>query len=135
MISKSLAIEEKRLHASQHINIKFYQLCFYFEAGINLLMSSNTDLNSWEMILIGCSNGEIVVQSCPTIWEPMNCSPPGSSVHGILQERILEWVILFSKGFSQLGTWTQVSYIIGGFFTVWATRNQHVPQFVEIEVP
>ena len=34
----------------------------------------------------------LVTQSCPTLWDPMDCSPPGSSVHGILQARILEWV-------------------------------------------
>ena len=40
-----------------------------------------------------------VVQSCPTLCDPMDCSPPGSSVHGILQARILEWVaISFSRG-------------------------------------
>ena len=33
-----------------------------------------------------------LLQSCPTLCEPMDCSPPGSSVHGILQARILEWV-------------------------------------------
>ena len=32
------------------------------------------------------------LQSCPTLCDPMNCSPPGSSVHEILQARILEWV-------------------------------------------
>ena len=32
-----------------------------------------------------------VVQSCPTLSDPMDCSPPGSSVHGILQARVLEW--------------------------------------------
>ena len=38
-----------------------------------------------------------VAQSCLTLCDPMDCSPPGSSVHGILQARILEWVaILFS---------------------------------------
>ena len=44
-----------------------------------------------------------VTQSCPTLCnDPMNCSPPGSSVHGILQARILEWVaISFSRGSSQ----------------------------------
>ena len=48
----------------------------------------------------------------------------GSSVHGILQARILEWVaISFSRGFSQLRDRTQVSYIIHGFFTIWATRE------------
>ena len=40
-------------------------------------------------------------QSCPTLWDPMDCSPPGFSVHGILQARILEWVVIpFSRGSS-----------------------------------
>ena len=43
-----------------------------------------------------------VAQSCPTLCDPMDCSLPGSSVHGILQERVLEWVaISFSRGSSQ----------------------------------
>ena len=42
-----------------------------------------------------------VAQSCPTLWDPMDCSPPGSSVHGILQARIQEWVsISYSRGSS-----------------------------------
>ena len=41
-------------------------------------------------------------QSCPTLSDPMGCSPPGSSVHGLLQARILEWIaISFSRGSSQ----------------------------------
>ena len=43
-------------------------------------------------------------QSCPTLCDPMDCSPPGSSVHGILQATILGWVaISFSRGFSDPG--------------------------------
>ena len=43
----------------------------------------------------------IVAQSCPTLCDPMDCSPPGSSVHGVLQARILEWVAIpFSRGSS-----------------------------------
>ena len=43
-----------------------------------------------------------VAQLCPTLCDPMDCSPPGSSIHGILQARILEWVaISFSRGSSQ----------------------------------
>ena len=43
-----------------------------------------------------------VAQLCPTLCDPMDCSPPGSSVHGISQERILEWVaISSSRGSSQ----------------------------------
>ena len=42
-----------------------------------------------------------VAQSCPTLCDPVDCSPPGSSIHGILQARILEWVaISFFRGFS-----------------------------------
>ena len=40
----------------------------------------------------------LVVQSCPTLCEPMDCSPPGSSVHGILQARTLEWLAISSPG-------------------------------------
>ena len=39
----------------------------------------------------------VCAQSCPTLWDPMVCSPPGSSVHGILQARILEWVAISSS--------------------------------------
>ena len=40
----------------------------------------------------------LVTQSCPTLWDPMDCSPPGSTIHEIFQARILEWVaISFSR--------------------------------------
>ena len=46
-----------------------------------------------------------VAQLCSTFYSPVDCSPPGSSVHGIFQARILEWVaISFSKGSSTPGT-------------------------------
>ena len=63
----------------------------------------------------------LVAQSCPTLCDPMDCSPPGSSVCGILQARILEWIAMpSSKGSSQPRDWTQVSHIAGGLFTIWA---------------
>ena len=66
----------------------------------------------------------LVTQSCPTLCDPMDCSPPGSSVHGILQAWILEWdAIPFSKGFSQPRDQTWISYIAGRFFTIWATST------------
>ena len=40
-----------------------------------------------------------VTQSCPTLCDPMDCSPPGSSVHGILQARILEWAAISKAQF------------------------------------
>ena len=69
-------------------------------------------------------SGSEVTQSCPTLCNPMDCSLPGSSLHGILQARVLEWVaISFSRGSSQLRDWTQVSLIPGRCFNLWAARE------------
>ena len=55
---------------------------------------------------------------------PMDCSLPGSSVHGIFQAIVLEWIaISFSRGSSQPRDQTQVSCIIDRYFTVWAIRE------------
>ena len=55
-----------------------------------------------------------VAQSCPTLCDPMDCSLPCSSVHGIFQARVLEWgAIAFSRGSSQPGDRTWVSRIVG----------------------
>ena len=68
-----------------------------------------------------------VAQLCPTLCDPMDCSLPGSSVHGIFQARILEWVaIFFSRGSSWHRDQTQVSCIVGWLFTLWATRESPV---------
>ena len=67
-----------------------------------------------------------VSQSCLTLCNPMDCSLPDFSVHGILQTTILECIaISFSKGSSQPRDWTQVSRIVGRHFTLWATREVH----------
>ena len=68
-----------------------------------------------------------VAQSCPTLCDPVDCSPPSSSVHGILQARILEWVaISFSRAPSRPRDWTQVSRIAGRRFNLWATREAQI---------
>ena len=83
----------------------------------------------WRCLRMDAPNAKpqvLVIQSCPILWDPMDCSPPGSSVHGILQPRILEWVAMpFSRGSSQPRDRTQVSCIAGGFFTVLATKEAH----------
>ena len=62
-----------------------------------------------------------VAQSCPTLCDPVDYSLPGSSIHGIFQARILEWVsISFSRRSSRPRDWTRVSHIVGWPFTVWA---------------
>ena len=69
----------------------------------------------------------LVTQSCQPL-RPMDCcSLPGPSVHGILQARILDWVVIpFSGGSSQPRGRTWVSCITGSFFTIWATRKSSV---------
>ena len=65
------------------------------------------------------------IYNVQTLCDPMDCSLPGSSVHGILQARILEWVAVpVSRGSSQPRNFESgVSCIAGGFFTSWATRE------------
>ena len=78
----------------------------------------------WKQALLWVKVKVFITQSCPTLCDPMDCSSPGSSVHGILQARILEWVaIFFSRGSSRLRDWTWVSHIAGRLFTDWATRE------------
>ena len=65
-------------------------------------------------------------KSLSRVWlcDPIDCSLPGSSVHGLLQARVLEWIASpLSRGSSQPTNRIQVSRIAGGFFTVWATRE------------
>ena len=65
------------------------------------------------------SNLRVCAQSCSTLCDPMDCSPPVSSGHGILQSRILEWVaISFSRESFRPGDQTHVSCIASGFFTI-----------------
>ena len=72
-----------------------------------------------------------VTQSCPTLCDPVDCSPPGSSVHEILQARILEWVaISFSRGSSRPRDRIQVSRIAGRHFNLWATREAQMHVFI-----
>ena len=68
-----------------------------------------------------------IAQSCPTLATPCTVELPGFSVHGILQARILEWVaISFSRASSQPRNRTQVSCIVGRFFTNWAMGEAHM---------
>ena len=71
-----------------------------------------TTSTTWEaLFLLGCVCAKSL-QPCPTPYNPMDCSPPGSSVHGVLQARILEWVAMSSSRESSWPRdWTHVSYI------------------------
>jgi len=65
-----------------------------------------------------------VAQSCPTLCDHMDCSLSGSSVHGIFQARVLEWIaVSFSRESYRPRNQTGVSCIAGRHFTIWATRE------------
>ena len=84
---------------------------FYFPYAV----SSWATAELYEAINSVCMPGDgLVAQSCLTLWDPMDCCPPGSPVHGIFQARILEWfAISFSRGSSWPRDQTQVSCITG----------------------
>ena len=83
---------------------------------------------SWIIFMFEIENERV---SCSVVGHsfvtPWTVAQPGSSVHGILLARILEWVaISSSRGSSQPRGWTLVSHIAGRFFTVWDTREAHI---------
>ena len=89
---------------------------------VETLEPDKFELESWfcHLVVVLLVYSLSPVQPC----DPVDCSPPGSSVHRILQARILEWVaISFSRESSQPRNWTKVSYIAGRFFTIWAMRE------------
>ena len=74
-----------------------------------------------------CGDGVVVAQLCRILCDLMGCSPPGSSVHGILQAGILEWVAIpFSRGSSWPRDWPWVSCLTGGFFTPEHQGSPHI---------
>ena len=77
------------------------------------ILTPGPPAKSWAVFL---NVNMLVTQSCPTLCEAVDCRPPGSSVHGILQPRIPEWVSSSSGS-----SWPRVSCIAGSFFTVCAT--------------
>ena len=82
-------------------------------------MLKKFNIASFESLLSNVKVKVLVAQSCPTLCDPMDWSLPNSSVHGILQARILEWVpIPFPRGSSQPRDRTQMSCIAGGFFAL-----------------
>ena len=86
------------------------------------LASRNMGMRSSIYIAFHCCFCCLVAKSCPTLRDPMDYSLPGSSVHGISQARILEWVaISFSRGSSQPRDRTHVSCIGRGILSHWAT--------------
>ena len=88
--------------------------------GLDLIEGQN---HGWRVITLV---RKVKVKSLSRVWlfDPMDCSPPGSSAHGIFQARVLERVATsFSRRSSRPRDWTWVSRIVGRCFTLWATRE------------
>ena len=91
---------------------------------MNCNVKESTKENIW---YISYEVTVLVTHSCLTFWDPMGCSMPDSSVHGILQARIMELeTISLSRGSSLPKYWTWTSWIAGRFFTIWATREVYI---------
>ena len=89
------------------------------DSEINLQVVTGKDIHSM------CGVVVLIAQLCLTL-QPMDCSLPGPSVHGIFQARILEWVAIpFFRGPSGHRDRTWVSCIAGRFFSIWSTREAH----------
>ena len=74
----------------------------------------------------------LVAQSCPTLCDPIDCS---SSVHGISQAKIQEWVAMpFSRETSWPRDQTWVSWTAGGLFTIWATKDTKNEMLIALEI-
>ena len=87
---------------------------------------------SYDLAMLLC----FIAQSCLTLCDPMDCSSPGSSAHGILQARVWEWVaISFSRGSSRHRDWTWISCTAGRFFTISATREAHYLVTISLALP
>ena len=112
-------------HIYVNIHIIYYILLCFCMCIVHAYVNTCT----YELYMFICTSiyvpsGSLAAKLCPTLCDPRDCSPPGSSVHGILQARVLEVVAFsFSRRSSQPSNRTQVSCIAGRFFTDRATRE------------
>ena len=93
---------------------KYGNTCVFYHIKIlNLIHNEiNANSNYTSIPFFSYCLHDKLLQSCPTLCDPMDCSLPGSSVQGILQARILEWVaIASSRGSSQPKDRTSISYV------------------------
>ena len=93
-------------------------------------MCVNNNMNNSNNNMVNISNNIFLIlkvrvaHSCPTPCNPLDCSPPGSSIHDVFQARMVERLaISYFRGSSSPRDQTQVSSIVGRFFTIWATRE------------
>ena len=122
LLQKGNIKEESSLPADDTEHLKMALRPFVLQASI-VGLAPYFRLVLW-LRLTTCSIAvaTLVSQTCPSLCDPTNYSPLGSSVYGIFQARILEWIAIpFSRGSSWPRDWTQVSCIAVRLLTIWAT--------------
>ena len=111
----------RRAHCLETVHIKIQRLVVQPTAPLQEFRISMSRV--WTFLYLRAS-ACLVAQSCLTLCDSVDCSPPGISFHGILQARMLDWVAIpFSRGSSQPRDGTWVSCIAGRLFSVWVTRE------------
>ena len=119
----SFSVKLKLLWKIKSINFLKWQQQGYLDYESETLWSVFKWSNSEPLSVCVCVRACLVAQLCQTLCDPMDCSPPGSSVHGISQTRILEWVAISSRGSSWLRNWTLVFCFGRWVLYHWATRE------------
>ena len=108
---------------------RLYSIIGYYKI-IDVIPSAIHSKSSLLILFFTCMQGKLL-QLCLTLYDPIHCSQPGSSVHGILQARILEWVAISS---SRGSSWTRIEptslTLAGVFFTTSATWK--IPYFYTV---
>ena len=124
-------IYRRKYTQNDHTNLFYYNYYYYFFISWDSLsfmekLKGTIDIT---MYLLSSHLHKVkvfVAQLCPALCNSMDCSPPGSSVHGTLQARILEWVAFpFSRGSSQPRNRTQASRIASRFFTCLSHQGSY----------
>ena len=109
-----------------HSSTLAWKIPWMEEPGGLLSMGSHRVRHDWSDLAAAtrCLWVSEVTQSCPILCNPMDCSLSGSSIHGIFQVTVLEWVaISSSRVSSRPRDRTRISLIVDGRFTIWATRE------------
>ena len=128
-----LALDEWSHHCGYLGHEDLFSFCVFLSPLLNIFCFCYVHATSvlyCAHLYVKCSleSESEVIQSCPNLCDPMDCSLPGSSLHGIFQARVLEWVaISFSRGSSQTRDRTWVSCIGGRRFNLWATSWRRLP--------
>ena len=104
--------------------IAWYKVEVQWGFGISVISPFHSVGFPWWLRWLKWNMKVLVAQSCLTLCDPMDCSPPSSSVCEILQARILEWIAIpFSRGSSQPRNWRQVSCTVANFLPTELPRN------------